>query len=418
MEKEYNVEEIVAIAETFWKTKNPIEDETKWKRFMVNYPIVYRLMTDNDNPLYDSNAFTWFINSLLDNLPRDQIEMNNRHADYYIKTYKSKYRKTKKLKLEIIRDKFLESVMKEYYESLKENAHLKAEALWKIVCDEDFQALTMDDRVNLVNEKYGSFAQDYKLVVMLMIKHNEYDSQVFRNWLNWLDSEKASKDPIVCSTKYEADLKQKLGKLNGLSYEQYQTNLVNRVKENIEIQKKEQIEAEKALQLKRNMAYDEEIKEAELIWHFIHTPSMAVLSPEQRYEETRKLHMAFSTKYPLIFRMMIDQNSYHKNAFRRYLKMMNEKTDATNRNPDKFIELQSWYYAFLFKEMNPRASQKEINARQQHAYGILKEEKDDFMKTYEETKAKADKIEKQMEEQRRKEFIEMIRKRVNEHAKF
>ena len=138
---------------------------------------------------------------------------------------------------------------------------------------------------------------------------------------------------------------------------------------------------------------EDTIKNAEIIFKIVKSYP-APSSDEEVYAQ----HKAISEKpecaefikmYPIPFKYMVAQRIFRTKAFRKFLLKlpvrMKETQEERKKNPNTnpihgFLKAQADYVMFVYQEINPRCTRKELSNVYESTYNALKKESDDLEK--------------------------------------
>lgn len=152
------------------------------------------------------------------------------------------------------------------------------------------------------------------------------------------------------------------------------------------------------------------IEDAEAIWlDFKRRGSsdskFLAMDIDERLDYYQRRYHNFAMTFPIVLRYMIQLNQYHKAAFTKYVKKMQNNP---YRSEHEYCERQADYVKYLFMRLSPSHNAKEAQAVWQKTRDMLVEELEIFKRANEKVKQKLEKNNSQNSEERRKELKRML----------
>lgn len=116
----------------------------------------------------------------------------------------------------------------------------------------------------------------------------------------------------------------------------------------------------------------------------------------------------FFLSFPLVLRWMVEVNQFKVNAFKKYLEIF---LDSEIKSKEDFLKLQGKYLIILYKELNPSASEKDINYYEEEINSLLLLEDETFKEMEKEALEEIKEECKQASKEKKEQIYNMILRR-------
>lgn len=152
---------------------------------------------------------------------------------------------------------------------------------------------------------------------------------------------------------------------------------------------------------------------------------LADLSHDDRKKELLQYEPCklFNSVHPIVFQYLAVEGIFNQQAFRRYVmavygkpKSMEEQAEMQKdrrflyHNKNRQMAL---YYKYLLIETNPNVNKNTIHSMYEEVVNSLNDETDRMLDAYQKAEDDAKQIESALDDEKRKDFIEMLKRRVN-----
>lgn len=130
----------------------------------------------------------------------------------------------------------------------------------------------------------------------------------------------------------------------------------------------------------------------------------------------------FNQVHPVVFTYLAAEGVFNPAAFRRYVMSVfgkpKSKEDETKMRSDrKYVyhfknAQQALYYKYLLIETNPTANKTKIHEKYEEVVNAMNSETDQMLEAYEKAQEESKVVDEQMTEEKRKEFVQLLKKRM------
>jgi hypothetical protein len=126
------------------------------------------------------------------------------------------------------------------------------------------------------------------------------------------------------------------------------------------------------------------------------------------YTELRKEFKDFAHSFPLPFRWLIQTGEFDTAAFKAHVK---HDYKVVHKTRGDFLESQGEYLMRLYKQKHPRAGEKELRARRESIYKMLKDEDEDFQEAKKEADEEVKRVDREIAQRRREQLAALLKHR-------
>lgn len=130
----------------------------------------------------------------------------------------------------------------------------------------------------------------------------------------------------------------------------------------------------------------------------------------------------FNQVHPIVFQYLAVEGIFNQNAFRRYVmsvfgKPKSKEEQAEMQKDRRFVyynknRQMALYYKYLLIETNPNINKNTIHAMYEEVVQSLNKETDAMLDAYDRAEKDAKKMELLLDQEKRKDFIQMLKQRV------
>ena len=153
--------------------------------------------------------------------------------------------------------------------------------------------------------------------------------------------------------------------------------------------------------------------------------SLSGLEPSDRKKKILEFEPSqqFNQVHPIVFQYLSVEGVFNAAAFKRYVmsvfgKPKSKEDEEQMRKDRRYVyhyknAQQSLYYKYLLIETNPNVNKRKIQQMYEEVVNELNSDTDRMLETYEKAQEDTKIVEAQLTEEKRKELVELLKKRMS-----